>query len=111
VPNGLRTGDEQRDGLVAAQRLGLSRVLSTRHAKSGHGELVLAGEPQRRAARRDHLEPGSRREQLAHDRRRVVHSLEVVEQEQQRLVTQRILDAVDRRAVHLAGRNGMGNRR
>ena len=55
--------------------------------------------------------PAAAVEQLAHDGRRVVHALEVVEQQQSRPLSQSLLDALERRAVRLAERQGVRDRR
>ena len=65
--------------------------------------LVLAGEPQRRPARGEHDQPGRRAQQLAHQRRRGVDHLEVVEQQQGPAPAEERPQRGDRRLVALRG--------
>jgi hypothetical protein len=56
-----------------------------------HPVLMLAGEPERRAARGEHDQAGRRAQQLADQRRGRVDHLEVVEQHQRATVAQELL--------------------
>lgn len=84
VRGGLRSRDEERDSLVARQRLEVAHVDAGRKPEWGNGVGVLAGEVQNGAARDEHGQARCSREQLADDQGGVIDPLEVVEHEQQR---------------------------
>ena len=65
--------------------------------------LVLAGEPQRRAARGEHDQAGRLAQQLAHERRSGVDDLEVVEQQEGPAAAEERVQRGDRRLVALGG--------
>ena len=107
----LRARHEERDRLIPGERVQAADVRAGRRPERRHTVLMLGGEPERRPARDQHAEPGRAGEQLAHDRRRVVHALEVVQQQQGRPLSQSLFDAVQCRAAALAERQGVRDRR
>jgi len=71
---------------------------------------VLARQPEHRPARHEHAETRRRREHLADQGRSVVDALEVVEQQDDDAVSERVPDAVDRRLGSRLPRKGVCDR-
>ena len=85
--------DEQRDGV--------------RHGERRHRQALLAAQPQRFAARRQHVEPRARRHELAEQRPGVEHVLDVVDHQQglraAEATHERVLVSLARLHRHLHG--------
>jgi hypothetical protein len=95
------TLDEQRHGRHLGQRGGIPEVLGPRQFERGERELVLAVDAQRLAAGDQHLQPGAAGEQVADQRRRRDHVLEIVEE-------QKHLPLAEMRTKSLDQRHGLG---
>ncbi len=90
---------------LAASASGATAALSVRQLQRRDRHLVLAADPQRVAARHEHLQPAGRRQQRGHRSGGVGDLLEVVEHEQQVLVAKVVPEGLDdrfaRAVVHL----------
>ena len=102
-PHRHRALHEEPDGVGLREDLERRESFGVRKIQRRHRELLLAGDAERRPARRDHLEAGTRSEQLADDRSGRKDLLEVVEHEQHPLSLDVIEHARKRhlRAAHL----------
>ena len=94
-PHRRRPRNEERDGFVPGERLDVPLDLGAWNGKRWHRILVLARHVEDGATRDEHLQPRSGRENLRHQRRRLVDVFEVVQQEQHSCVTERALQRVE----------------
>jgi hypothetical protein len=107
--------DEEGDSLVLREPLDLGQVRGIRQSQRRHLELVFAGQVERRPARHEQFQLRCRSEQLAQCRRRIHEMFEVVEQEQDALVSKGVLQRLrllraDRLSERWEQQGGVGDR-
>lgn len=109
--NGLRSLDEEPDGLVLGQLLQRRQLSGVRQFQRRHGILAFAPDVQRMPAGDQHGQLRAALEQGGDHRRRVGHVLEVVEHQQQ-LLRPEVLDQLldDRLLARLSYPEGLGDR-